>query len=72
MNLECLKMIKDTIILKILIMLKKISNLGNSIGKKEQKEITGGRLLSLFPCYCNGSFVGNASTIQECWDMCPC
>ncbi len=58
-------------------MLKKISNLGNSLDKKEQKEITGGRFASIddgasFPCYCNGSLVGNASTIQGCIDMCPC
>jgi hypothetical protein len=58
-------------------MLKKISDLGNSLGKKEQKEIKGGRFASIdddasFPSYCNGAFVGNASTIQGCIDLCPC
>ena len=60
---------------KKIIMLKKISNLGDSLEKKEQKEITGGRFASIddgasFPCNCDDGTSTTVSTIQECIDFC--
>ena len=47
-------------------MKKSISNLGKVLNKAEQTQINGG-----FPCYCNGSYVGDASSVSQCWNMCP-
>lgn len=56
-------------------MLKNISNLGNALDKKEQKEITGGRFDTIddeasFPCNCDDGRSTTASSVQECWDFC--
>ena len=51
--------------------MKKISlnSVKEYLSRDEQRQVTGGSGAS-FPCYCNGVFVGNASTIQGCWNMC--
>ncbi|GGG35122.1 hypothetical protein GCM10011344_39890 [Dokdonia pacifica] len=56
-------------------MLKKISDLGSSLNKKEQKEIKGGAFATLdddasFPCNCDDGRSTTVSTIQECLDFC--
>jgi hypothetical protein len=68
-------MIKDIIIYKILIMLKKISDLGTSLSNNEQKKIQGGIFDALdggagFPCNCDDGRSTTTDTIQECWDFC--
>ncbi|WP_299213009.1 hypothetical protein [uncultured Dokdonia sp.] len=54
-------------------MLKNISSLGKSLSKEEQKVVSGGNMAiddGGFDCYCNGTYKGKATSIQECWDMC--
>lgn len=59
-------------------MLKNISNLGKSLSKEEQKTVSGGRFDTIdggddgggFDCYCNGTYYGQVTSIQECWDKC--
>ena len=48
-------------------MKKSILNLGKVLGNVELREING----SGFACYCNGKYVGEASSISECWNKCP-
>lgn len=43
-----------------------ILNLGTVLDKSQQQQINGG-----FPCYCNGKYVGDASSISQCWNACP-
>ncbi len=47
-------------------MKKSILNLGKTLNKAEQLTINGGS----FPCYCNGKYMGNASSVGQCWFMC--
>lgn len=48
-------------------MKKSILNLGTPLNSTELKEVYG----SGFPCYCNGRYVGQATSISQCWNMCP-
>ena len=57
-------------------MLKKIAKLKGLevIPKVRQCEINGGKQVPVdesFACYCNGVYVGEKSSIQDCWDACP-
>ncbi|MBW1298741.1 hypothetical protein [Aquimarina litoralis] len=58
------------------IMLKKISNLGNTLNKVEQKSIRGGRKEdptipnSTIECYCNGKFVAMVDDVDACLWIC--
>ena len=52
-------------------MKKSILKLGKTLNKVEQTEINGGTIGPSFPCYCNGRYVGQVSSIEECWNACP-
>ncbi|WGH76858.1 hypothetical protein P8625_06870 [Tenacibaculum tangerinum] len=53
-------------------MKKSILDLGKVISKAELQQINGSvAVKASFDCYCNGKYVGKASSISECWNMCP-
>ncbi|MBC8754785.1 hypothetical protein H2O64_08890 [Kordia sp. YSTF-M3] len=56
-------------------MLQKILNLTgvNMLGKTEQVNANGGNETftdSSFMCYCNSIFIGEKSSVKECWKTC--
>lgn len=56
-------------------MLQKILNLTgiDMLTKTKQVDIYGGKETSVdasFKCYCNSIFVGEKSSIKECWKTC--
>ena len=50
----------------------KLTNLKGvkALNKSEQKNIDGGKMQSGFACYCNGTYVGEMSSIADCWNAC--
>jgi hypothetical protein len=56
-------------------MLQKILNLTgvNMLAKTEQVSTNGGKATSIdasFMCYCNSIFIGEKSSVKECWKIC--
>jgi len=52
-------------------MKKSILNLGKALNKAELKQIKGQKMLAAgFACYCNGTYVGEKSSIADCWNAC--
>ncbi|WP_420574305.1 hypothetical protein [Kordia sp.] len=56
-------------------MLKKILNLTgvDMLTKVQQVDAYGGKVSSIessFMCYCNSIFVGEKSSVKECWKTC--
>jgi hypothetical protein len=54
-------------------MLKNILKLegAQKLTKDEQREISGSKLPAAdFPCYCNGSYAGQCSTVNCCISAC--
>ncbi|WP_160128805.1 hypothetical protein [Kordia antarctica] len=56
-------------------MLQKILNLTgvDTLTKTQQVDSSGGKVTSLetsFMCYCNSIFVGERSSVKECWKTC--
>ncbi|ESU21703.1 hypothetical protein FCR2A7T_01580 [Flavobacterium cauense R2A-7] len=49
----------------------KALNLGKSLEREEMKNINGGKLpISDFTCYCDGYFMGYATSIEQCLLIC--
>ncbi len=52
--------------------MSKLSNIKGikTLDKNSQKNIAGGGPQGEFSCYCNGTYVGEVSSIAECWNAC--
>lgn len=63
---------KYLLIIKKIEKMKKLNslNLGKGLTRNEMKVVGGGTVAPTFKCYCDGYYMGDATSIQQCLGIC--